>query len=289
MISSIETHATPLPVTPIPAIKAVATPSIDAAAEVSSPSPDTANISILSRQLSESAARAEARDQSLTRSQLGSLASTLRAQFDAVPYFRADAMQVLPDATINDPVLRERDRQAVEYVIRDMQRDPSARNPFAGLSYEQLTVIAYDEGDTFTLHERHAAYRGAWEYEQEWRLNIGHESQQGAFTHQPHVFHAEHLAHYRSLPLIEQAQYPEDYEAKIEGWMLEAAAGPKQDERLLTLFEILAGAIPGKDDKAKEKTPDAKEAETPVASGPGIKTSSLSPGASPNPAGVARS
>ncbi|MBX8485882.1 hypothetical protein [Pseudomonas cichorii] len=289
MISSIETHATPLPVTPIPAIKAVATPSIDAAAEVSSPSPDTANISILSRQLSESAARAEVRDQSLSRQALGDLALRFQAHFGSVPYDRSDAMSVLPDATINDPFLRERDRQAVEYVIRDMQRDPSARNPFAGLSYEQLTVIAYDEGDTFTLHERHAAFRGARRIEEAWRFNIGHESQQGAFTHQPHVFHAEHLAHYRSLPLIEQAQYPEDYEAKIEGWMLEAAAGPKQDERLLTLFEILAGAIPGKDDKAKEKTPDAKEAETPVASGPGIKTSSLSPGASPNPAGVARS
>ncbi|WP_122321769.1 hypothetical protein [Pseudomonas cichorii] len=269
MISSIETHGTPLPVTPISSIKTVATPDIDAVAEVPAPSPAT-NISILSRQLSESAARAEARDQSLTRSQLGNLASTLRAQFDAVPYFRADAMQVLPDSTINDPFLRERDRQAVEYVIRDMQRDPSARNPFAGLSYEQLTVIAYDEGDTFTLHERHAAYRGAWEIELGWRTNMGNRTQQGEFTQELHVFYAEHLAHYRSLPLIEQSRYPEDYEAQTEAWMLEAAAGPKQDERLLTLFEVLAGAIPGKDDTAEEKPPE--EAETPAATGPAIKT-----------------
>ena len=269
-MSSIEAIAAPLPVTLMPAIKVPAVSGSDKTAEVSAPLSDTTHISILSRQLSESAARAEARDQSLTRSQLGVLALRLRAQFDAVPYFRPDAMQVLPDPTINDPALKERDRQAVEYVVRDMRRDPSARNPFAGLSYEQLTVIAYDEGDTFTLHERHAAYRGAWAIELGWHLNIGHESQQGAFTQQPHVFYAEHLVHYRSLPLIEQAQYPEDYEAKVEGWMLEAAAGPKKDERLLTLFEVLAGAIPGKDNKAEENPP--KEAQTPAATAPAIKT-----------------
>ncbi|GFM86525.1 hypothetical protein PSCICO_19240 [Pseudomonas cichorii] len=289
MINNIESHAAPLPVTPVSAIKAVATPDIDEPAEVSAPSPDTTNISILSRQLSESAARAEVRDQSLSRQALGDLALRFQAHFGSVPYDRSDAMSVLPDATINDPFLRERDRQAVEYVIRDMQRDPCARNPFAGLSYEQLTVIAYDESDTFTLHERHAAYRGACHIELEWGMDIYGRSQQGDFIQDPHLFYAEHLIYYRSLPPIKQAQSPADYEAKVEGWMLEAAAGPKKDERLLTLFEILAGAIPGKDDKEKEKTLDAKEADTPAASGPGIKTSSLSPGAFPTPGGAARS
>ncbi|MBI6851780.1 hypothetical protein AAIM60_16635 [Pseudomonas lijiangensis] len=271
MISRIETIATPLPITPIPAIKASAVPESDTTAEVSAPASDSSHISILARQLSESAARAEARDQSLTRSQLGHLGFRLRAQFDTVSYFRPDAMQVLPDATINDPALKQRDRQAVEYVIRTMHCDPTARNPFAGLSYEQLTVIAYDEGDAFTLHERHAAYLGAWEVELGWRASMGNRSQQGAFTQELDVFYAEHLAHYRSLPLIEQARYPEDYEADTEALMIEAAAAaPKKGERLLTLFEILAGAIPGKDNKAEEKPP--KEAQTPAVTAPAIKT-----------------
>ncbi|MCV4262190.1 hypothetical protein [Pseudomonas capsici] len=271
MINNVEARTAPLSVTSIPAMKEHVVPESGAIAKFSAPASDTAHISILSRQLSESAARAEARDQSLTRSQLGHLGLRLRAQFDAVSYFRSDAMQVLPDATIDDPVLKERDRQAVEYVIRNMHSDPTARNPFAGLSYEQLTVIAYDEGDTFTLHERHAAYLGAWALEEEWRANMGSRSLQGAFTQELHVFYAENLAHYRSLPLIEQARYPEDYEADTEALMIEAApAGPRKNERLLTLFEILAGAIPGKDDKAEEKPP--KEAETPAATGPAIKT-----------------
>ncbi|GFM50791.1 hypothetical protein PSCICE_20580 [Pseudomonas cichorii] len=270
MMSNIEIRTAPLPVTPIPAIKSPAVPEIDTAAEVSAPASDTPHISILARQLSESAARAEARDKSLTRSQLESLAYRLQAQFGTVPYEPSEAMKFLPDATIKDPVLKERDRQAVEYVIRTTHCDPSARNPFAGLSYEQLTVIAYDEGDTFTLGERYAAYLGAYDIEQEGRSDICGRNLQGAFIQEPHLFYAEHLVHYRSLPPIMQAQYPDNYEAKIEGWMLEAAAGLKKDERLLTLFEILAGAIPGKDDKAEEKPPE--EAEIPAATEPAIKT-----------------
>lgn len=284
MIKNIESNTVSLPVTPVRATKAIFNPDVDEVTEVSESSSDTTNISILSRQLSESFARAEARDKSLTRQALGVLALKLQTQFDSEPYLRSNARNVLSDATISDPVLRDRDRQAVEYVIRDMYCDYSARNPFAGLSYEQLTVIAYDESNTFSLNERHAAFRGARRIEEAWHSNICHESQRGAFTQERHIFFAEHLAHYRSLPLIEQAQYTDGYEAKIEGWMREAANSPayKPNDELLTLFDLIAG-------KVKKDQPEQQDPDTSTAATPAVKTNSLSPDVSPTPADVARS
>ncbi|WP_147466585.1 hypothetical protein [Pseudomonas cichorii] len=271
MIKAIEVKTVSLPVTSTPAMTVV----VDAIENISAVSSDTATVSPLSRQLSECAARAQVRDQSLGRQELGHLAQRLKAQFDTVPYTQSNARHVLPDTRVTDSDLIERDRQAVEYIIRDVQRDPGARNPFAGLSYEQLTLIAYDQGDTFTLNERHAASRAAWKFEERWHMGIGCASQQGAFIQEPQVFYAEHLAHYRGLPLIEQAQYPQGYEAKVEGWMIEAASAGslKKSDRLLSLFEILAGAIPGKDDKQEEKAPSAESSDAPAPGNPVIKTS----------------
>ncbi|MFJ4143379.1 hypothetical protein [Pseudomonas sp. NPDC089734] len=289
MIKNIEMRTASLSVTPILATQAPL--NINKAADVSGDVSDTATVSLLSRQLSECAARAEARDQSLTRKELGHLAERLQRQFSSEPYTRSNARDVLADTSVSDPVLMERDRQALDYVIRDMHHAPGARNPFAGLSYEQLTLIAYDESDTFTLNERHAAYRAAWEIETQWRMKIGHDSQQGAFTQEPHLFYAEHLAHFRSLPLIDQAQYMEDYEADTESRMLEAAhsVGYKPNDEILTLFDLIAGAIPGKDGKKKESLAEPQGSEAPVTGQLAVKTSSLSPDVSPTPAGAVRS
>lgn len=216
-------------------------------------------LSLLSRQLSESAERAAIRDKTLSREALGDLARGLVAQLVSEPYSHGDVAGLVKRDIAEGLELWERDIQAVRYLVNEVQGRTGIQSPFASLGREQLVLIAYDDSGAFTLNERHAAWREAYDHEQRFREGTISRGQAGAFDEQPYLYYAEILDHYRSLPLIEQAQYPDDYEARVEHWMYEEA-GLKSitDDRLLTLFEILAGKIPGQDDKKKEK--DDKQA-----------------------------
>jgi hypothetical protein len=94
-------------------------------------------------------------------------------------------------------------------------------------------------------------------------------------AHTPAVLF-EVLAHYKSLPPIEQAQYPDDYETRLLG-RISQGGGVQQpeDDRLLTLFEVLANM----------QKPE-KESDPTV---PVLTTNNLSPNASPTQAAVPRS
>jgi hypothetical protein len=112
-------------------------------------------ISTLARQLSEAAERAAARDAGKTRSQLAALEKSLLDEFGGESYHanRAKANAEVPDT--DAPELLARARQATEFA---KSNGKSGKNPFAGLSREQLSLIMYDKGDAFTLNERHAAW-----------------------------------------------------------------------------------------------------------------------------------
>lgn len=202
-------------------------------------------ISTLARQLSECAERAAVRDKTLSREELGNLASRLHDQLSSGRYVGGNIPKMLARSNADDPELLHRDHQAVLYNVNSMFGDKSLQSPFHGLSRQDMVLILYDESDTFTINERYAAFLGANQLEQNFRENYCRRNFEGAFNEHPFLGYAEPLMHYRSLPLIEQARYPEDYEARLESWMLEAwAEKPATDSKeFKTLFETIAQVL----------------------------------------------
>ena len=202
-------------------------------------------LSTLSRQLAESAVRAEIRDKTMDRRQLGVEASRIHRELIEHSWRSAETGYVteLPDTT--DPELLERARQATEYEGRYQSRNFQAQNPFAGLSREQLNLIVYDEKGPYTLHERNAASSAVSAIENKWNHSLwGPERREHAANNgRTPGFHAEILRHYRSLQPIEQARYPDNYEARQAGLVSEQsgpAPAKAKEFRILTLFEIMA-------------------------------------------------
>ncbi|AHG38871.1 hypothetical protein N018_00860 [Pseudomonas syringae CC1557] len=176
----------------------------------SEPAIDSATLSRLSSQLSNSAARAQARDSSLDFKSLGSLAKSISDKIAGNGYY---SNRKLHDAEIpdtDDPALLERARQATSF------KNGSGANPFAGLSQDQLRLIIYDEDSDFTINERNAAYSENYAQEQVWKRAICQryvdEYNETGKSTQTLV---ELLAHYDQLPPIEKAQYPASYVANI--------------------------------------------------------------------------
>ena len=256
-------------------------------------------LSVLSRQLAGSAARAEARDKSMDRLELGAVATrTLRNIIDSgwrlidesAPY-----KLELPDTS--DPELLDRAFRAAQYVARYAHGHPDAKNPFTGLSREQLNLIVYDEEGPYTMDERSAAHSAVSAIEDKWNHALwGPERLESAANNgRTPQFYTEVLAHYRTLEPIEQAQYPDNYETRLEGQIREAndpASSKKKTEfHVMSLFEFLARyGFP-----EARKPPgilDALSQDKPVAglgAAPSLTTNSLSPDASPNPAVAGRS
>lgn len=175
---------------------------------------DTSSLSSRSLQLSESAARAAARDSSLSRKELGAKASELLSQISGDGYF---ANKKAIDAEVpntQDPELLARAANATQFV------NGSGKNPFAGMSSDQLSLIVYDDSGSFTTNERRAAWSESFDREYAWRQKVVASSMAeyngtGKLT----KFFTAALEHYKDLPAIEQAQYPNSYEAKLQGWI----------------------------------------------------------------------
>lgn len=199
-------------------------------------------ISTLGRQLGESAARAQTRDAGLDRRELAAEARRLLNQIGGDTY---EAQKNLHNAYVpktDDSDLLERARLATEYVVRRAQQDQSVKNPFAGLSREQLNLIVYDENGSYTVNERRAASYAVSGIETRWREALFRDKGIESATNAGKTpnFYAEIAAHYRSLPLIEQVEYPEDYEAKALADMKGENNPLQQKEpKFLTLFEML--------------------------------------------------
>lgn len=176
---------------------------------------DTSAISTLARQLNEAAERAAARDGSLSRAQLAALEGVLRNEVvgDDCYWFsgyRANAEAENPQS--DDPELLSRAKRATDFVS-----GKSGKNPFTGLSREQLVLILYDQGDAFTLNERRAAY---YEYAQQrsaWSRKVCAQAQieqkeTNTFTN----FYKACIAEYQAASPIEQATYHPDYVSRME-------------------------------------------------------------------------
>lgn len=95
--------------------------------------------------------------------------------------------------------------------------DRKGPNPFAGLSREQLSTISNDDSGTFTINERRAAFTQAYDEEQVWRTQVVAQAMQeynttGKMTN----FFKSVLAHFNTLPQLEQSQYPANYASDLE-------------------------------------------------------------------------
>lgn len=171
----------------------------------------TSTVSNLARQLGEAAVRAENRDASLSRKELGQKATV---QLDQIIGDQYHANKAKHDAEIpdtDDPELLARAKQATSFV------NGSGSNPFKGMSRDQLALIAYDDSGTFTVNERRAAWQETYDQEEVWRQKVVAQAMDeynrtGKMTN----FFKEVLAYYNELPAIEQAQYPEDYASKLQ-------------------------------------------------------------------------
>lgn len=262
-------------------------------------SPAEATLSTLSRQLAESAVRAEHRDKSMNRHQLGAEANRILRVMTETNWRSDETGYVTELPETSDPELLERARQATEYVARFVRGNLGAPNPFAALSREQLNLIVYDEKGPYTLHERTAACSAVLKIEGKWNHALwGPERLESAANNgRTPMFLTEVLAHYRTLEPIEQAQYPDIYESRLEREIKEASdpnfSDKKSDFELLSLFEFLARyGFPG--DKKKPGMLDEDLIGTPSMAvnanqASNLTTSNLSPSASPTPAAAVRS
>ena len=177
---------------------------------------NTPKISTLARQLADSAARAEVRDATLSRSELAAKAKSALSQIQGDGYFANKTKHDKEVPNTNDPELLARAKQATDY-LNNMDQNDGKGNPFSGLSREQLANIIYDDSDNYTVNERRSASYESDRQEQVWRVKLAASAQEvynrvgtltNAFT--------EELNHFKILPAIEQAQYPANYVAELQ-------------------------------------------------------------------------
>ncbi len=181
---------------------------------ISAGSKNTIAVSTLAQQLSEAAARAQTRDASLSRKDLGQKAASLLSQISGDHYFSNKAKNDAEVPGTSDPALLARAKQATAFV------NGQGSNPFKGLSRDQLDLIAYDDSGTFTVNERRAAWSEAYDQEEAWRRQVIAQGElEYKATGKQNDFFAAILKHYQGLPAIEQAQYPTSYASQLQEWI----------------------------------------------------------------------
>ncbi|MDO8988026.1 MAG: hypothetical protein Q7U91_00165 [Sideroxyarcus sp.] len=228
----------------------------------------TLTISTLAQQLAASASRAEERDKTLTRSELADKAKSILNRIVGDSY---DANKSIHDGETpktSDPELLSRAKQATAYVNDASRGGHSVKNPFSGLSREQLTNIIYDESGTYTVNERHAAWREAYDQEEAWREKVvaqamAEYNSTGKMTN----FFKSVLDHFKELPAIEQAQYPKDYASDLQykidldfNFRTHQAEGKGKDP--MSLIEMLFEQRPQRNNEPPPKQEDTVGHET---------------------------
>lgn len=210
----------------------------------------TQTISTLARQLAASASRAEERDRTLTRSELADKAKSILNQVVGDAYYANKARHDSEVPKSSDPELLARAKQATAFVNDAARGGNSIKNPFAGLSREQLSNIVYDDSGTYTVNERHAAWRESYDQEEAWREKVAAQAMAeynstGKLTN----FFSSVLNHFKELPAIEQAQYPKDYASDLESkisrdfnYLTHQAEGKGEDPK--GLIEMLLSSKP---------------------------------------------
>lgn len=193
-----------------------ATPTVSstAANSVATGARNTVVFSSLAQQLSDSASRADRDYAGLSRKELGARASELLAKITGTGY---DANRAVYNAEVpdsSDPERLARAAQASKFV------NGNGSNPFAGLSRDSLALISYDDSGLYTTNERRAAWEEAFDQESAWRKEFAAKAMaEYNSTGKLTDAFSTALEYFKTLPAIEQAQYPGDYEAKLQSWI----------------------------------------------------------------------
>lgn len=251
------------------------------------------HVSLIARQLSEAADRAEIRDRSLGRVELAEWADKMWDALFPEDYDILDSTRT-PDT--DDPHLLHRAKRATEYVINRVKYGPSSQSPFEGLTRNQLSLIKFDDSGVFTADERRAASYQYTDLDNEIRIKMMNASVvEKAETGKEVQWHKDILQYYRTLPPIIQCTYPANYEEmKLKDIEREVNSDPARIRlRIPKLFETLEaagffevhdpGKVKGRDDEPDQSAPQGGfQAST-------VTTNNLSPGASPTQADARRS
>lgn len=202
---------------------------------------NTQTVSNLGLQLADSASRAEAREKTLTRSELGEKAKNILNQIVGDAYYAGKELHDSEVPKTSNPELLARAKQATSFINDASRGGHSVINPFAGLSREQLSNIIYDDSGTYTVNERHAAWRESYDQEEAWREKVvakamDEYNRTGKLTE----FFKSVLSYFKELPVIEQAQYPTDYASNLEykinqdfNYLMHRAEGKSKDAKNL--------------------------------------------------------
>lgn len=219
----------------------------------------TLTISTLAQQLAASASRAEERDRTLTRSELADKAKNILNQIVGEAYYASKARHDSEVPKTDDPELLDRARQATAFVNDAARGGHSTKNPFAGLSREQLSNIIYDESGTYTVNERHAAWRESYDQEEAWREKVAAQAMaEYNSTGKLTQFFKSVLDHFKELPAIEQVQYPKDYASDLQSkidldfnYRTHQAEGKGKDP--MSLIEMLFEQTPQQDNELPQE------------------------------------
>lgn len=219
-------------------------------------SPADLELSALAKQLHAAALRASARDGQLSRSELAELAARLNASLSGDNYAFAKDFYDAQMPTMQIPELLERARQATTFI------NGTGANPFLGMSRQQLSLIAYDEGSEFTFNERRAALWESSRQEAEWtRSVVGKMDIESQRTGRCTQGLKEIVSYYQSLPPIEEAQHG-NYETQIARQAsLEEIEWP---EFRTSLIDLMANEWKIVDNPLDQQRPDAS-ADAPAA------------------------
>ncbi|MDU8358286.1 MULTISPECIES: hypothetical protein [Pseudomonas] len=183
--------------------------------EVTDQASTGSSVSVLARQISAAASRAQARDASLDPQALGQKASQL--------------LDELLGGT------------------HQVKQANTFANPFQGMPRDQLALIAYDEGGDFPFAERAAALQESSSLEQRWRQNATqHALLEYDTTGKMTGFFNEALSHFKSLAPIEQSQYPVGYAVDLQQ-KIELYSGSKMSLSVMDAanpLEVIQQSLP---------------------------------------------
>lgn len=166
----------------------------------------------------------------------GSSVSNLARQLSAAAVRAQDR-----DATLDPQALSQKATQA----LSELSSSTADSQAFKGMPRDQLALITYDEGVDFSVGERASARQEAAEQEQLWRSSartraLSEYSATGNMT----GFFGEALTHFKSLPLIEQAQYPSGYAADLQSKVdLGSNKNSLADSQVKSPMEIVHGVL----------------------------------------------
>ncbi|EJM69128.1 hypothetical protein PMI29_02056 [Pseudomonas sp. GM49] len=175
---------------------------------------DSSTVSTLASQLSEASVRAQARDARLTRTELSWMAKNTLNELDSDHYTANKSKHDSEVPDTDNAELLARAKSATKYT------NGLGKNPFSGMPMDQLALITYDDSGTFTVNERRAALQESAKQEFAWRQKVVAEAEyEYNSTGKLTKFFQSVLDHYKGLPPVEQAQYPNDYETKLKDWI----------------------------------------------------------------------